>query len=104
MAVGQTIRWFRLRAGLTQAQLAARVRINRRKPDRSYITHVERGDIEPSLAFLRSCAHAFGVRPWNLIADMQDATGWWDRYLALSPVQKREVQNLVKYYYEGSGR
>lgn len=104
MPVGQNIKWLRLRAGLTQAELAERTRIRRRKPDRSYITHVERGDIEPSLAFLRSCAHALGVKPWSLVAEIYEGSHFWDRYIALAPTQKREVQHLIKYYYEGGKR
>ena len=104
MAIGRSIRYYRLRAGLTQADLAQRIRIHGRKPDRSYITHIERGDFEPSLAVVRSCGRALGVRPWQLLADIYDSCDWWERYLSLSPVHKRAVQHLVKYYYEGGHR
>jgi transcriptional regulator with XRE-family HTH domain len=61
MHVGETIRFLRLSAGLTQSELAARLSVSA-----NYISLVENNKRDPSLSFLRDLSDKFGV-PLGLV-------------------------------------
>jgi transcriptional regulator with XRE-family HTH domain len=73
MVSGDLLREARLRAGLTQAELAARA-----KTARSQISRYERGEVLPSLESLRhlirACGLELGFRIFNADLDQHDAT------------------------------
>lgn len=73
MVSGDLLREARLRAGLTQAELAVRA-----KTARSQISRYERGEVLPSLESLRrlirACGLELGVRIFNADLDQHDAT------------------------------
>lgn len=96
----QTLRWLRTRAGLTQGELAARIRLHGRVPNDSFISRLELGITEPTLATIRSLARALHVRPWMLVVNMSERADFWSGYLALSPAQKREIQRLIQWKLE----
>ena len=96
---GEVVRWRRLALGLTQAELAARIKVRHRPTTASYICRIEGGTIDPSLSLVRSLARALTIKPWQLLA-CYDTTEWWSDYLHLGPTQKRDVQGLIKYYSE----
>ncbi len=58
----------RLRAGLTQAELARRV-----KRSQSQIARWERGDVKPSLETLRELIRACGLELWFRMANYDDS-------------------------------
>lgn len=97
MALGDTIRWRRHMLGFTQSELAGKVRLHRRRTTHSYICRVESGAIDPPWSFVRSLARALKLRPWMLVADLQDHPDFWACYLALSPTRKREVQRAIEW-------
>jgi len=97
--LGANVKWLRQRAGLSQAELAARVRLRRKATTGSYISRVESGQIDPPLSFVQSLARALNVRPYMLLLDLTESRSFWDHYLALSPAKKRQVQQLVQYLY-----
>jgi len=90
----------RVALGLSQAELARLIRVHRRPPSRSYVSRLESGKIDPPVAVVRSLARALRCHPWQLIAEIYENVSWWDDYLALAPVQKREIQRMVKWYLE----
>lgn len=100
MSFRQNVRWRRRQLGITQEELASRVRLRRRRTTASYICRIERGQLDPPVSFVYSLARALRVRPWFLLADIQDATAWLDAYLSLSPAQKRAVQQYIKGLHE----
>jgi len=100
---GENLRWFRCSRGMTQAELARLIRVNRRVPCRSYVTRLEGGGLDPRLSTVRSIARALKVKPWYLVAEPSDNVDFWRGYLDLSPVQKREIQRLIKWKIERRG-
>jgi transcriptional regulator with XRE-family HTH domain len=63
--VGETIRTYRKRAGLTQEKLAERADLHH-----NFIGEVERGNMEISLGSLLKIAKALGVRGRDLLRDL----------------------------------
>ena len=63
--VGETIRTYRKRAGLTQEKLAERADLHH-----NFIGEVERGNMEISLGSLLKIAKALGVRVRDLLRDL----------------------------------
>jgi transcriptional regulator with XRE-family HTH domain len=83
--------------GITQAQLATQIRVNRHHPTPSYVSRLEHGRLDPRLSTIRSIARALKVKPWQLLADLSDNVEFWRGYLDLSPGDKREVQRLIRW-------
>lgn len=61
-SLGEVVKTLRAEAGLTQDGLAARADI-----DASYITHIERGDRNPTWAALGRLAQGLRVPRWVLV-------------------------------------
>lgn len=68
--VGRNLRRHRLSAGLSQEALADAAGL-----DRTYVSGVERGVRNPTVKVLQSFATALGVKPADLLADNESATG-----------------------------
>jgi transcriptional regulator with XRE-family HTH domain len=82
---------------MTQADLAALVRIRRKRVTASYISRLERGRLDPRLSTVLSIARALRIKPWQLLA-YPESPRWWDDYLALPPIGKREAQRVITWY------
>lgn len=95
---GESVRCRRKALGMTQGQVASRIRLNRKPTTGRYICGLESGEIDPRLSTINSLARVFGVKPWQLVAGFEEP--FWDDYLRLSPIGKREVQRTVKWYLE----
>jgi len=65
---GENLRWLRLSAGLSQEALAARM-----GADRAFISAMERGDQNVTLATLWQIPEALGVRPMQLLDEQSSA-------------------------------
>jgi transcriptional regulator with XRE-family HTH domain len=63
--VGETIRTYRKRAGLTQEKLAERADLHH-----NFIGEVERGNMEISLGSLLKIAKALGIRGRDLLREL----------------------------------
>lgn len=96
----ENLRWTRKNRRVTQAELAAKIRVHRRRTTSSYICRLEKGQIDPRLSTVYSLARALRVPAWYLIADVLEAPEFWDRYFYLRPAQKREVQRIIKRMIE----
>ena len=98
MVSGDLLREARLRAGLTQAELA-----ERGGTARSQISRYERGDVLPSLETLRRlirvCGLELGFRLFNADLDEHDAT-LIARTMPLTPEQRvdRAVRAIRHIY------
>ncbi len=98
MVSGDLLREARLRAGLTQGEVASRLKIAR-----SQISRYERGDVAPSLETLRrlirGCGLELGFRLFNADLEEHDAT-MIAATLALTPEERvdRAVRG-VKHVY-----
>jgi transcriptional regulator with XRE-family HTH domain len=99
---GDNLRLLRHYVGMSQADLAAAIRVNRRAPTRSYITRLESGALDPRLSTVRSIARALHVRPWQLVAGLGESVRFWEGYLDLSAEQKRDVQRHIDWLQRGS--
>jgi transcriptional regulator with XRE-family HTH domain len=76
----------RLRAGLTQAELARRV-----QRSQSQIARWERGDVKPSLETLRALIRACGLELGFQLANYDDSYVYdINDYLALTPAERLE--------------
>lgn len=93
--VGRNVRWLRTRAGMTQAELAGSIRVQRRRIDASYICRVEKGRLDPRVSTVAAIARVFGLRPWHLLTDLTDNADWWDAYMRLTPQGKRNAQRVL---------
>jgi transcriptional regulator with XRE-family HTH domain len=98
MVSGVLLREARLRAGLTQAELAVRA-----KTARSQISRYERGDVVPSLESLRRLIRACGLelsfRIFNADFDQHDAT-LIAQTLPLTPEERVDrAVRAVKHIY-----
>jgi transcriptional regulator with XRE-family HTH domain len=100
---GETVAWRRRALKLTQAELAAMIRVRHHPVDRTYITRIETGSIDPRLSTVNSLARALKIKPWQLVAADWDQP-FFERYLALSPTQKREVQRMIDWQLDRRGR
>jgi transcriptional regulator with XRE-family HTH domain len=65
-AFGRTLRLARQRAGLTQEELAERADLHR-----TYIGGIERGERNVALLNLVKLAHAFGIKPAELLCELE---------------------------------
>ena len=98
MVSGDLLREARLRAGLTQAELARRA-----GTARSQISRYERGDVLPSLETLRrlirACDLELGFRIFNADRDYHDAS-LIAQTLALTPEERVDrAVRAVKHVY-----
>ncbi|MBN1461376.1 MAG: helix-turn-helix transcriptional regulator [Armatimonadetes bacterium] len=100
MSFGENVRWLRKANALSQADLAAMIRVNHHRPTASYISRVEHGLLSPRLSTIRSLARALKVKPWQLVADIGDNVDFWDGYMRLSAAGKREVQRHIAWMLE----
>lgn len=95
---GESVRWRRKALRMTQKELAALIRLHRRPTTASYISRIESGKIDPRLSTINSLARALKVKTWHLVAGFEEP--FWDDYLRLSPLGKREVQRMIDWYLE----
>jgi transcriptional regulator with XRE-family HTH domain len=95
---GDSVRWRRKAVGMRQGELAAKIRRNHRSTTASYISRIESGEIDPRLSTVNSIARALKVKPWQLVAGLEQP--FWGDYLDLSPIGKREVQRMIDWYLE----
>jgi hypothetical protein len=98
MVSGDLLREARLRAGLTQGELAGRV-----GTARSQISRYERGDVLPSLETLRrlirACGLELGFRLFNADLEEHDAT-LIAQTLSLTPEERvARALRAVKHVY-----
>ncbi|MDL2313545.1 helix-turn-helix domain-containing protein [Desulfovibrio sp. OttesenSCG-928-C14] len=68
---GPTLRRYRKTAGLSQEELGARLGYE----TANYISCLEIGTRKPSVELLFKIAHALGVKPSELIQDMENQPG-----------------------------
>lgn len=101
MSIGKNVKWRRVALGISQTELAGLIRVHRRPPNRSYVSRLEAGKVDPPVTVLRSLARALHCKPWQLLAETYDSADWWDDYLQLAPSKKREIQRMVRWYTEG---
>jgi len=99
MVSGDLLREARLRAGLTQAELAQRV-----ASARSQISRYERGDVLPSLEtlrrLLRACGLELGFRIYNADLEDHDAS-MIAQALLLTPEERVDrAVRAVRHIYE----
>lgn len=97
MPFGENVRWARTRKGLTQAELADRIRVRRHPTTASYISRLEHGSIDPRLSTVRSIARALGVQVALLTTDLGATRPFYEEYAQLTSSQKREVRRMVRY-------
>jgi transcriptional regulator with XRE-family HTH domain len=64
--VGQNVRRLRIAAGLSQAQLAERMGV-----DRAYVSGLELGQRNPTIVTLWHTAKALAVRPWQFFDEQK---------------------------------
>lgn len=62
VSLGEVVKGMRAEAGLTQEGLAAQAEI-----DASYVSHIERGDRNPTWAALGRLSKGLGVPRWVLV-------------------------------------
>jgi transcriptional regulator with XRE-family HTH domain len=67
--VGKLLRQARLQRGLTQERVAAKAKLSR-----EYVSMVECGRGEPSVAVLLRLCRAIGVKASEIVAHLEDAT------------------------------
>jgi transcriptional regulator with XRE-family HTH domain len=103
VSLAENVKWRRRALGITQAELARRIRVNRQIPDRSYVCRIESGDADPRLSTVRSLAIALGLKPWMLVAEIYEAPEFWNDYVHLTAAQKRDVQRHIQWLKEGRG-
>ena len=104
MSFGENVRWLRTHSGISQAELARVVWLNRHAVSQSYISRIELGHVDPRLSTVRSIARGLHVKTWQLVAGITENTAFWSGYLALTAAQKREVQRLIEWYLTKGGR
>jgi transcriptional regulator with XRE-family HTH domain len=100
ITIGTNVRLLRTGRGWSQVELARHVRLKRHPVSQCYISRIEGGSSDPRASTLRSLATALRVRPYQLLMDLEDPD-FWSRYLSLSPTHKREVQRMIRWFYEG---
>ena len=98
MSVGENVRWRRTALGLSQTELARRIRVHRKAPNRSYVCRLEQGKVDVPISVIRSLAKALKCQPWQLVAEVYENSRWWDAYLGLTAQQKRDIQHQVRWY------
>ena len=88
------IRAWRKYRGLTQAQLAERIGI-----DRSYLSNIETGRRRYDQPFLEAAAEALRCTPADLIVrDPTDPEGIWSIWDQLAPVDRARVVEMAKVF------
>lgn len=98
--IGNAVRWRRRALGLTQAEVASRIRRLRHPTTQSYIARIENGEIDPRVSTVLALARVLQMRPWQLLMGITESDEFWGVYLQLSPQQKRDVQRHMKYMIE----
>jgi transcriptional regulator with XRE-family HTH domain len=83
--------------GMSQAELATKIRRRHRPTTASYICRIESGEIDPRASTICSLARALRVKPWQLLVRIDESDEFWRGYMDLTAQQKRDVQNHVKY-------
>jgi transcriptional regulator with XRE-family HTH domain len=68
--VGDNVRRLRIAAGMTQAELAARMGV-----DRAYVSGLEQGERNPTVVTLWHIAKALGVKARALLHEPKSRTG-----------------------------
>jgi transcriptional regulator with XRE-family HTH domain len=96
---GEGLRLAREARGLTQSELASRIRVRRRRTTHSYISRIENGLIDPRLSTVVALARALQMKPWQLLAYPENSR-WWDAYLSIPGERKREIQRLITWRHE----
>jgi transcriptional regulator with XRE-family HTH domain len=81
--------------------LADQIRLRHRKTTGRYVCGIESGELDPTLSTIRSLARALKVKPWQLVAGFEQP--FWDDYLRLSPIGKREVQRMIDWRLDRRG-
>ena len=104
MSVGEQVRVRRHLLGMSQADLAAQLRVRHRRVTPSYISRIESGRIDPRSATLRSLGRALGVQPWYFLWQPSENTPFVDAYLSLSPTAKKRVRDIIRNLAESRGR
>ena len=100
---GEQVRWRRTAMGISQGDLAAKIRRLHQPTTQSYISRIESGEIDPRVSTIKSLARALKCKPWQLMADLADNDDFWRGYLGLSPQQKRDIQHSIKWMIERRG-
>lgn len=72
-ALGEVLREQRERRGLSQEAFGFEAEL-----DRTYVSGVERGRRNPTLAIVHRWCRALGVRPSTVLRRAEDAVGWGD--------------------------
>jgi transcriptional regulator with XRE-family HTH domain len=86
------IRAWRKYRGLTQAQLAERIGI-----DRSYLSNIETGRRRYDQPFLEAAADALRCEPADLIMrDPTEPEGLWSIWDQLAPIERRQLVEVAK--------
>ena len=86
------IRAWRKYRGLTQAQLAERIGI-----DRSYLSNIETGRRRYDQPFLEAAAEALRCDPPDLIMrDPTEPEGMWSIWDQLGPIERRQLVDIAK--------
>jgi|SRR5579872_608560 transcriptional regulator with XRE-family HTH domain len=86
------IRAWRKHRGLTQAQLAERIGI-----DRSYLSNIETGRRRYDQPFLEAAAEVLRCEPADLIVrDPTQPEGLWSIWDQLGPVERRQLVEMAK--------
>ncbi len=98
--IGKAVRWRRTALGLTQAEVASRIRRLRHPTTQSYIARIENGEIDPRVSTVFALARVLKMSPWQLLMGVTESDEFWGVYLQLSPQQKRDVQQHMKYMIE----
>ena len=97
---GDNVRWLRTRVGMSQSDLADRIRVHRHPTTASYISRIETGSIDPRLSTVYSVARALRVRVDILLTPPGEPHNLVDGYLALTPNGKREIRRMLRWYRE----
>lgn len=95
--IGNAVRWRRMALGLTQAEVASRIRRLRHPTTQSYIARIENGEIDPRVSTVFALARVLKIRPWQLLMGVTESDDFWGIYLGLSPQQKRDVQHYIQH-------
>lgn len=92
---GPNVRWRRKALGMSQAELAAKIRRRHRPTTASYISRIESGEIDPRVSTVASLARALRCKPWHLVTPGHDQP-FFDYYQGLTAQQKRDVQAMMR--------
>jgi transcriptional regulator with XRE-family HTH domain len=97
MSLGENVARRRRLLGMTQTELAAAIRVRRRRTTPSYVSRIESGYTDPRASTLRSLARALSCPPWYFFWEPGQSIPFADAYLALPAKGKKEVRDMVRY-------